>query len=284
MLGIHKYESINPGNSVLIFGSIHGNEPCGPIAIQKYMEDLDSGKKELLKGSATFVPVANPRAHEKNLRQTEANLNRIFRKHRNPATYEAKLANQLTDLFDGTHAFVDLHSFSTPGKPFVMLDFKNTPPGNHKLIKILGPKNLVSGWPEMFAASGKSNDYDTTRYASERGIFNAIIECGYHSDPKAAGVAYKAIDNTLKYFGLITGRVKPAKKFNAIKMTKLFIKESSQDKFVRQFNHLDKVKKGSLIGIRASGEEVTAPEIGFILLPKSWSQKGEEWFYFGVGD
>jgi predicted deacylase len=64
----------------------------------------------LLSGSVTFIPVCNPLAKEKNVRYIEENLARVFDEHKNPVSYEQKLATQLSDYVKNADAILDIHS------------------------------------------------------------------------------------------------------------------------------------------------------------------------------
>src|SRR3989344_5893592 len=84
MVTVFEFKSLQPGPTVLFLGAIHGNERCGAAAIKRLVGELQSGALSLLKGSVLCVPVANPRAFERNIRYVDENLNRAFRPTRNP--------------------------------------------------------------------------------------------------------------------------------------------------------------------------------------------------------
>ncbi len=90
MMKSFTYAVEEEGPWLLIFGAVHGNEVCGTKAIQRVMQELDSGALKLARGRVEFVPVANPRAHQSGLRFIERNLNRFFLPTKEPRTYEAK--------------------------------------------------------------------------------------------------------------------------------------------------------------------------------------------------
>lgn len=70
----YVYESSNPGPAVMVVGGIHGNEPAGTLAAQKFCE-LD-----LLKGSLIVIPKANQVALDANIRTLSeiGDLNRAY--------------------------------------------------------------------------------------------------------------------------------------------------------------------------------------------------------------
>ena len=91
------------GPNVVISGRIHGNEPAGTLAIERFLSELKAGKWKILKGSVRFIPVCNPRAMRENKRFSEINLNRVFEPNANPKLYEEKLAQVLLPMLKRRH-------------------------------------------------------------------------------------------------------------------------------------------------------------------------------------
>jgi predicted deacylase len=63
---------------VVIFGSIHGDEPAGFEAIKALLVQFASGELQLERGSLTLA-VGNEEALERRVRKVEKNLNRLFK-------------------------------------------------------------------------------------------------------------------------------------------------------------------------------------------------------------
>ena len=59
-----NYTGLQAGPRVIIMGATHGNETCGTVAIRRVMEEIDSGRLQIVAGSVTFVPIVNPKAYE----------------------------------------------------------------------------------------------------------------------------------------------------------------------------------------------------------------------------
>ncbi len=269
------FASLLPGPKVLVFGSIHGSEPCGYQAITKCIQEIRSGKHSILSGSITFVPMCNPRAFQKNTAYIEENLNRVFKKHKVADTYEKKLANILTNLVDTHDVILDLHSITSQGKPFVFLDYAEQLP----MAKILGLPNAVTGWTEAYATQS-SKSSDTIKYAHSKGKECILVECGQHADPKAKDIAYKAIVNLLAYKNSIEKRNTQLPKLEITELKKIYFKEHNDSHFIKQWKHLEFIKKGKDI---TKGEHpIYAPFDCYILLPSPQAKVGEEWFYLGV--
>ncbi len=279
MIESFEFKGADSGPAVLFFGAIHGNEVCGPTAIRRVMDEISSGSIAMLRGSVTFVPVCNPKACEQHVRYTEENLNRIFRPTENPASYEARLANELCPLVERCDIFLDLHSMTANGEPFIFIDFPSDV--TRAFADILGANMAIVGWPELYARpETEQPSHDTTMYAAEKGKVGLLIECGQHDDPKAVDVAYRAIRNTLIHFGLIDGSVTTTPP-TIIKMERVYFKKSDDQRFLRDWKHLQPVNKGEALFTDETGSEVVSPLDGYVIMPKEIAKVGEEWMYLG---
>ncbi len=276
---ISQFASTKPGPAMLFMGAIHGNEICGPQAIRRVIAEIQSGKLVLQKGSVTFVPVANPLAYAKGVRYVEENLNRRFRVVPQPRSAEARYANILCRLVERCDVMLDIHSITANGKAFVYLDFPTA--RNAAFARIVGPEMAVTGWPELYKKLGnKHRSYETTSYAARYGKDCLLIECGQHDDPKSVSVAYNAILNALRHYGLIKGKA-PHKPYFRIHMSAGFFRQHAKDKFARNWKHLERVKKGETIIVNADGSEIKAGYEACIVMPKANAPVGEDWLYLG---
>ncbi|MBI4086959.1 succinylglutamate desuccinylase/aspartoacylase family protein [Candidatus Kaiserbacteria bacterium] len=282
MINIHEYRSLRDGPAVLFLGAIHGNETCGPVAINAVMKKLERGALALEKGSVIFVPVCNPGAYAKNKRYVDEDLNRVFAKSRVPKTYERTLANMLCPLVEHADVMIDLHSTGAKGRPTVFLDFPTKK--NRLLAKEIGIDLAIAGWPELYTKDNRLVSNDTTVYANSEGKDCLLVECGQHADRSAPKIAERTILRVLAHYGLIRTRHTPtraSKKMRVITMTELFIKEHTDDLFSRKWKHLEVVKKGRIIGTRKSGGPIVLSEDRVMILPKYDPPVGKEWFYLG---
>jgi predicted deacylase len=278
MIQTYTYNALAPGPRILIFGAIHGNELCGPRAIERVMKELQTGKLVLKKGSVQFVPVCNPLAYKKGVRLVEENLNRIFKPTRNPRSYEAKLANTLCGMVDSADALLDIHSTTAKGIPFMYLDFPT--PRNRAWAKVLGPQAAVVGWPELYATLGSAHtSFDTTTYAHNQGKDTLLVECGQHKASTATRMAYAAIRNTLVRYGLTEGTLQ-AKQPLMAKIDQAFFRNEGEELAHKHWKHLDVVKKGEPL-IRTKTSSIPAPHDGYVVMPKHNAPVGHDWLYFG---
>lgn len=276
----YQFHSTVPGPHLLVFGAIHGNEPCGTLGIEYCAKLIEEKWITLKSGCLTMIPVCNPDAFAKKSRFAEKNLNRVFKKHLNPDSYEEVLANELTDFVDRCDYLLDLHSQSSAGTPFVFQDYDDAKTAAFACA--IGAGIVMKGWPEMYADMTALNDGDTVSYAHEKGKTAVVLECGQHQDPHAPGIAYKAIINSLIHLGMIEAPEILAEQQNQIvRGMKVFAVPKEGGHLVQKWKNLEDISKGQELAISNSGESIIAPYDGIIILPEYAAKPGAEWFYIG---
>lgn len=303
-----SYHGLEPGPRLIVLGAVHGNETCGTQAILRLAGELDRREHELLCGTLTLVPVANPLAYQRAQRMGERNLNRNFRVTDSPLDFEDRLANRLCPLLGAHDVLLDLHSFHTPGEPFVMLGPANNDgvlepfaraPEEEALVRRLGPRRVVEGWLDTYArgvarrlrnpnaslraqmlSTDPSYGIGTTEYVRSQGGYGVTLECGQHDDPEAPDVAYRAILNTLAHLELMEfPQPAPRTDLEVLRLVEVIDRDDVRDAFVREWRSFDRVRAGEEIGIRADGHSVRSPADGFIVFPNPSALPGNEWFY-----
>lgn len=299
-----EYGGQHPGTRLIVTGAVHGNETCGTKAIQRVMQELDSGALVIRNGAVTFVPIANPLAYAKGERFGDRNLNRNLFPNENPQDFEDRVANWLCPLLARHDVLLDLHSFKASGEPFVMVGPRNNDgqlePFQHEqqeraMARRLGVRRFVDGWLRTYGAGvqrrlrGDSQletvlryGMGTTEYMRSTGGYALTLECGEHTDPQAPEVAYRAIMNTLAFLGLIDApSPQPIadEAMEALSMVAVYDKVSADDTFTRAWSSFDPVRKDEQIGMRADGTPVLAEFDGRILFPDSAAGANSEWYY-----
>jgi predicted deacylase len=299
-----NYTGLGAGPRVIIMGATHGNEVCGTKAIQRVMEEIDTGKLHIAAGSVTFVPVVNPLAYAKNERNGDRNLNRDLFPKENPQDFEDQVGNWLCPLLARHDVLLDLHSFNAPGQPFVMVGPENNDgalqPFKHAekeraLALRLGARRFVDGWLATYGQGVKRRSRNaaeletvlrygvgTTEYMRSTGGYALTLECGQHADPQAPEVAYRAIINTLAFLKLIDApepQPAPLDEIEALSMVVVHDKLDDGDHFTRQWASFDPVQEGEQIGVRADGTPVVAEFSGRILFPDAKALANKEWYY-----
>ncbi len=309
-LRAHRIAGLEPGPRLIVTGAVHGNETAGTKGIRRALHDIDSGDIEIVRGSVTFVPVCNPLAYNHMRREGGRNLNRRLQPTATPQDNEDRIAGVLCKWLAEHDVLLDLHSFRSPGRPFVMRGPANNcgtlEPFAHaaaeaQLAMHVGPSRIVEGWMTAYAggvarrrAQGltpgavhedPSYGVGTTEYmrsqgANGQGGYGITLECGQHDDPEGQDVAYTAIRQTLALLGLACiPLAPPARPFECLVLAEVVDRHAEGDRFAKAWTSFDPLAAGELIAVRADGSELRAPEAGYIVFPDVSSLPGHEWFY-----
>lgn len=308
-LRVHRVLGLGCGPRLLVLGAVHGNETCGTQAIERIINAFDRGDRRLLRGAVSFVPVTNPLAYALGRRIGERNLNRNLRPKENPADFEDRVGNVLCELLAEHDVLLDLHSFTAPAAPFVMVGTTTPQSDEWRFARRLGPQRFVTGWMEVYeagvarrraerASSQMSSamappgddpglldagyGVGTTEYMRARGGYGVTLECGQHEDPAAIGIAAQAIDNALRFLGLIdsTDSDEITDTGEVLRLTAVVDREHADDSFVAEWSSFSPVTAGQLVARRHDGREIRAEATGCIMFPSRLAAPGHEWFYF----
>lgn len=302
-----SYASVQPGTRLIVLGAVHGNETCGTQAIGRVIDEIDAGTLRLAAGQLTLVPVANPLAYSLRRRAGDRNLNRKLAPTPTPSAFEDHVANWLCPLLAAHEVLLDLHSFHSPGTPFVLVGpSDNDGPlepfaqaaREEALAQRLGVGRAVEGWLDTYAAGvarrrelaaafpDATLDLDprygigTTEYMRSTGGCALTLECGRHDDPEAPALAYRAILNTLAHLRLIDAPdPAPVPRLEGLCLSQVIDRLHPDDAFMQPWHSFDPVAAGQAIGTRHDGSAVVAPYDGFIVFPNVAAEPGHEWFY-----
>ena len=308
-LQANQFAALTPGPKLIVTGAVHGNETCGTRAIERVLGELVRGEWQVTRGALTLVPVCNPLAYAHGRRAGERNLNRRLRPSAQPQDYEDRIANVLCPWLDAHDVLLDLHSFRSPGSPFVLRG-----PANNQntlepfareveeraLTAHLGVNRVVEGWMDAYAggvARRRQRALDagvplhtlsddpaygvgTTEYMRSQGGYAVTLECGQHDDPQAPDVAYHAIRQTVALLGLAElPLVLPTAPFECLCLVNVIDRLHADDRFARHWTSFDALGAGELIAVRHDGSELRAPNAGYIVFPDVDAVPGSEWFY-----
>ena len=294
------------GVKLIVTGAVHGNETAGTKGIRRMLAEIDSGDIEIVRGSVTFVPVCNPLAYNNMRRMGDRNLNRRLQPTATPQDFEDRVAGVLCGWLAEHDVLLDLHSFRSPGQPFVMrgpADNRGTlEPFAHaaaeaQLAAHVGVNRVLEGWLPAYAdgvarrkARGltpgavhedPSYGVGTTEYMRSRGGYGVTLECGQHEDPAAPDVAYHAIRQTLALLGLADiPLAPPTRPFECLALAEVVDRHAEGDTFIKPWTSFDPLAEGELIAVRADGTELRAPQAGHIVFPDVSALPGHEWFYW----
>jgi predicted deacylase len=304
-LRAHRVAGLKPGLQLIVTGAVHGNETAGTQGIRRVLNEIDHGEIEITRGTVTFVPVCNPLAYNQQRRMGDRNLNRRLQPTATPQDNEDRIANVLCPLLAAHDVLLDLHSFRSPGRPFVMRgpadNDADLEPFAHaaaeaQLAAHVGPNRVVEGWMQAYAdgvarrkARGltpgavhedPSYGVGTTEYMRSQGGYGITLECGQHEDPEGEEVSYTAIRQTLALLGLADlPLMPPARPFECLRLAEVIDRHAEADRFVKTWTSFDPLAEGELIAVRADGAELRAPKAGYIVFPDVGALPGHEWFY-----
>ncbi len=309
-LRLHRFAGLQRGPKLIVTGAVHGNEVAGTRGIQRVLAEIEAGSIDIVRGSVTFVPICNPLAYAHGRRMGERNLNRRLQPTATPQDYEDRIANVLCPLLAEHEVLLDLHSFRSPGRPFVMrgpadnrgaLEPFAQAAAEAQLAAHVGVSRVIEGWMPAYAeglarrkARGltpggvhedPSYGVGTTEYmrshgAHGRGGYGVTLECGQHEDPAGPDVACVAIRQTLALLGIAELELAPPPRpFECLRLAEVIDRHAAADRFVQAWTSFDPLAAGELIAVRGDGSEVRAPRAGYIVFPDVSARPGHEWFY-----
>lgn len=176
-----KVEKLGEGQpEYTVIGSLHGDEPCGKKAIERFLsEDWD------VKKPVQFI-VANEEALERQVRFLDDDINRVFPGDPESDSHEKQLAARLMEHVEGTRV-LDIHSTMSHDEPFATL----------------------SGIEDEHLSLTRSTGVDNAVYfpqdsGSLNGMLPAVtLEAGRQQTEQAAENAYDIIVNFLASEGVI---------------------------------------------------------------------------------
>lgn len=257
----------NRGKTSIILAGVHGNEKCGVIAFKKILPNLN------IENGVVYFCYANPKAIKKNVRFTDANLNRMFKNDKLLSTnekrsYEYNRAQFLKKYLDEADALLDIHASGSPDSiPFI--------------ISERNAKKIIEHLPISLSVSGFDNvePGGTDYYMNSIGKIGICIECGYIADVNSTLIAKKSIDAFLKAQGHIVNNLKP-RKLKKISVDTLYSTKTNNFSLSKPFADFEKIKKGQTIGIDGK-KIVKAKKDGVILFARNRDKIGSEGFLFG---
>lgn len=279
------FEAQIPGETVALFGAIHGNEPSGTQACHAFIEALESWEISLLKWRLIIIPICNKVAYESWVRYCEKNLNRCFRECNDPQTQEEKYAQEIIQLLSQYNVtkLLDLHSTSGPSLPFMFCEKQHL-----WFWRQLGVPYLITGWKNMWweVLTGDTENY-MNNWGSRMGL---TFEAGNHDSSDGASNAYQVILNFLSVCDMIDPlHLQPLSEVqHIIEMKSVYILDGVAFRYSLSSIENFRVLNGSdtLIGFSQDREgnetPIFAQEWDILVMPKAFDiHHGEEVFFLG---
>jgi predicted deacylase len=166
--------------TIAVVVGIHGDEVCGPLALERFLED------DLpIERPVTFV-VANEEALAANERYLDEDLNRAFPGSSDAETHEGRLAAEVLAKLEGCRV-LDLHSTRSTPEPFGL--YQRLTPGTRQVLQTAGLDRAV----DISHVPGGLVGF----------VDGVAVECGLKGTEAAAENAERILRNFLAANGVI---------------------------------------------------------------------------------
>lgn len=291
-----SWDSGRPGPTLLVLAGIHGNEPAGVLAVQRVLGRLQ--EEELPIAGRLLALAGNLKALGRRVRYLQRDLNRQWL----PAAVDGLLAQspaedgeedgeqrELLQRFESARAtasgpvvFVDLHTSSALGPPFVCLADTIA---NRRVA-------LATGVPLILGIE-ETIDGASLEWWSQRGVVNFAVEGGQHDAPATVGNLEAVLWLLLEHLGLLRrGQVDTAP-FRAHLADRTAGLPAAVEIVARHaitpadaflmadgFVNFQRIEKGELLATDRHGE-IRAPRPGRVLLPL-YQRQGDDGFFLAA--
>jgi succinylglutamate desuccinylase len=271
--GIWLAKGSGAGPHVVILGGVHGDEKTGIDVVQRLHALFTAGDERLAAGTLTLV-LGNEEAIGLNQRGTtvEHNLNRMFTKNHlaGPVLdfYESRRAHELATLLASADISIDIHSTSSPSRPFLPCAFSP----RHERIYRWFSCDLVLTDPDYILGGERAT---TDEYVDSCGGVGICFETGFAGDTSRAPAVLESIQNVLADAGLsIPGRTLPPPEpsYRVYRMVRRILLNAEGFSYAGKFpDSFQPVQKGEIIGYHGTRPEI-AEEEGVIVFPKAPEQ------------
>lgn len=287
---IGKFVSDTAGATLLVVGSVHGNEPGGTISLRKVSQQFENLRGKL-RGRVYFL-AGNTRALSRGVRFIGADLNRHWTSE-NLSKTDLQIAEdfeqrELCEIFgeilatakDEIYA-LDLHSTSANGLPFATVGDTMR---NRRFAQKF-PVTILLGIEEQL-------DGTMLEYLNNEGAVTFGFEGGQHTAPETAKNHEALVWLALVNSGILAETDAPdlakhrenlAKATGKAKILEVRHREAikPEDEFEMNpgFQNFDEIRRGQILAKNKNGE-IKATESGLILMP-FYQKQGEDGFFIG---
>jgi hypothetical protein len=186
---IASVKGCKPGPTLIVLGSVHGNEPAGALAARRVVTSLERKKEELC--GEVILLAGNTRALARGLRYVDTDLNRHWTpeniravRRSQPTPAEASETLELRELLreldaameraTGELYFIDLHTTSAHGVPFATVGDTL----RNRAFALNFPVTIVLGLEEQIEGTA-------LEYVNNLGAVTLGLEAGQHEAPSS---------------------------------------------------------------------------------------------------
>lgn len=278
-----RFGEHSPGPLVISTGGLHGNEPAGVVASRNILRQLVRMRTQF---SGEYLALAgNLSALRRGTRYIDEDLNRIWLRERvdrlesgmiEPGSVEeSELREILAEIrhalgrTSGDAYFIDLHTTSAPGSPFVVVADTLA---NRRLATAL-PAPMVLGLTEYLSGT-------LLNFVNDLGHVAVGFEGGQHDAPASVATLELGVWQTLRFAGCVDVSQVPAAdqvphpfrwRFNgrpSVVEVQSRHRIDPADSFVMEpgFENLTPVRRGDLLARDRRGP-IRSAESGLLLMP-----------------
>ena len=186
---IGSITGINPGPTLFVIGSIHGNEPAGATAARNIFPTLQKYQSSM--AGEVILLVGNTRGLSRGVRYIDADLNRLWTQenvallkaasHRHQTRSEESEVDELLEHFEraagratGEVYYLDLHTTSAHGLPFATVGDTL----RNRKFAMNFPTTIVLGLEEQIEGT-------MLEYVNNLGAVTMGFEAGQHNAPSS---------------------------------------------------------------------------------------------------
>ena len=270
----YHFKGKNPGPTVVIVGSTHGDERIGSHIIEILLLIL---QKEDINGEIYLI-FGNPPAYVAEKRYIDCDLNRQFgasfkllkKKQESELNYEEKRALSIAPILKKADFLLDIHSTIKPSIPFVY----TKPSESHlELASIFDTDYIVSK-----ASNFETDDINSSidNFVDAHGGIGITYETGWCKDNGKEIVILRKVQRFLKKINSCflyipdTKHLKP----KHLMIYDHIMPKSNQFEFTSDYNNFDIIDSKKIIA-KDNDQKIILNKDSFVIFPKKDIYKGK---------
>lgn len=275
---VWTFDSGKPGQHVAVTAIVHGNEPCGALALDWLLRHNVRPVQGKL--SLAFVNVAAHEAFDPAVpdgsRWIDEDFNRLWAPGRlddpdRPVTEEVRRAREIRPWLETVDLLLDIHSMQSKSPALTIAGLRDK---GRTLARAVGYPDLVIN-DHGHAEGMRMRDYGGfSDPASPRNAM--LVECGQHWEAAAEGVAMETAIRFLRATGVVApdfaadwldSRAAP-KPMQFFQVSRAVTIETDDFRFAQEWAGLEALPQGTLIG-HDGPTEIRAPHPVTVLIMPS---------------
>lgn len=286
---VWRFDSGQPGPNVMVSAIVHGNEPCGVIALDRLFQD----EVRPVTGTLTlaFMNVAAYRAFDpadpNRTRWIDEDMNRVWGDSvldSDRTSAELERAREVRPILEDIDLLLDLHSMQHLAPP-LMLSGRHAK-GKDLARKVGVPERVVGDFGH--AAGKRMRDYGAFDDPAS-GKAALLIECGQHWEAASGALAIEATLRFLATCGTIPpdrladfATPAPQRLFTVVEAVTI---QSDAFTFAETYSGGEVLpKEGTLIGHDGDRPVRTPADNTMLVMPSKRLWKGQTAVRFAVPD